>query len=86
MNSSTSLCKHVWPHRCFSPGRGLQCEFHPDKRNSPLCSWETNQWFVCFFSVPQMSHDIACRINGFPQFAQSFRGFKSFRSFFPVPA
>jgi hypothetical protein len=66
MNSSTSLCRQVWPHRCFMPGRSRLRELHPLTRNSPPCSEATNQWFVCFFSVAQMSHDMACRITAFP--------------------
>jgi hypothetical protein len=66
MNSSTSLCRQVCPQRCFIPGRSRLREFHPLTRNSPPCSEATNQWFVCFFSVAQMSHDMACRITAFP--------------------
>jgi hypothetical protein len=66
MKSSTSLCRHVCPHKCFDPGRIRFREFHPLTRISPPCSLATNQWFVCFFSAPQMSHEIACRITAFP--------------------
>jgi len=66
MNSSTSLWRQVCPHRCFIPGRSRLREFHPLTRSSPPCSEATNQWFVCFFSVAQMSHDIACRITASP--------------------
>jgi len=56
-------------------------EFHPLTRNSPLWSYATNQWLVCFFSVPQMSHDIACRITASPQLRAAFRRLS--RLFFP---
>ena len=72
MNSSTSLCRQVCPHRCFMPGRCRLRELHPLRRSSPPCSEATNQWFVCFFSVAQMSHDMACRITAFPPFRTVF--------------
>jgi hypothetical protein len=72
MNSSTSLCWQVCPHRCFMPGRSRLRELHPLTRNSPPCSEATNQWLVCFFSVAQMSHDMACRITAFPPVRTAF--------------
>ena len=35
MNSSTSLCRQVWPQRCLVPGRRRLREFQPATRNSP---------------------------------------------------
>src|SRR5580658_4706581 len=43
MNSSTSLCRQVWPQRCFEPARRRRRKVHPLTRSSPACSNATYQ-------------------------------------------
>lgn len=66
MNSSRSLCRQVCPHRCLEPARSRLRELQPLTLSSPAVSKTTNQWLVCFFSAPQISHEMAWRITQAP--------------------
>lgn len=66
MKSSTSLCRHLCPHKWRTPVLMRLRALHVLMRSSDPRSLATNQWLALSISVPQMSHEIAWRITESP--------------------